>query len=66
MIRVEGEHLSLNFHGWVRGMRTESENLMPTWLEWLRARHGLSLFWGTAVYLFGLGLAGVKWVKGAL
>ena len=66
MIRVEPEHLSLNFHGWVRGMRTDADNLMPTWLDWLKAQHSVSLFWGTAVYLFGLGLAGVKWVKGAL
>jgi len=66
LIRLEPEHLSLNFHGWVRGMHTGSENLMPTWLEWLRARHGLSLFWGTAMYLFGLGLAAARWVKGAL
>ena len=66
MIRLEAEHLSLNFHGQVSGMRTGAENLMPTWLEWLRARHGLSLFWGSVVYLFGFGLAAVRWVKGAI
>ena len=66
MIRLDPEHLSLNFHGEVGGMRTGEQNLMPTWLEWLRARHGLSLFWGSVVYLFGFGLAAVRWVKGAL
>jgi hypothetical protein len=34
---------------------------MPTWLEWLRARHGLSLLWGTALYLFGLAVGVLRW-----
>ena len=70
MVRLEGDHLALNFHGWVRGMRTGSEDtphsLMPTWLDWLRARHGLSLLWGTTMYLFGLVTAAVRWLKVSL
>jgi len=57
--------LLLAFRGKVRGMRTgwgdNPVDLMPTWLEWLKARHGLSLLWGTTLYLFGLGAAIVRW-----
>jgi hypothetical protein len=66
-VRLEPDHLSLSFHGWVRGMQTGSEetprSLMPTWLEWLRARHGLTLLWGTTAYVFGLATAAVRWLK---
>ena len=65
-LRLEPDHIGLKYHGRVGGMTAGSEenrrSLMPTWLEWLRARHGLSLFWGTALYLFGL-IAGVlRWL----
>jgi hypothetical protein len=66
-IRLHDDQLSLNFHGRVSGMRTGSDesarSLMPTWLEWLRARHGLSLLWGSTIYLFGMVLAVVRWFK---
>jgi hypothetical protein len=32
-------------------------------LEWLRARHGLTLLWGTTAYVFGLATAVVRWFK---
>jgi hypothetical protein len=68
-VRLEPSHLTMSFHGRVRGMKTGSDesqqNLMPTWLDWLRARHGLSLLWGTSVYLFGIGTAVVRWFKAA-
>jgi hypothetical protein len=57
--------LGLRFHGDVGGMETGSyedpRNLMPGWLEWLRARHGASLLWGTALYIFGLVTAALRW-----
>ena len=28
---------------------------------WLQARHGLSLMWGTRIYLFGLVMGGLRW-----
>jgi hypothetical protein len=34
---------------------------MPTYLEWLRARHGLSLLWGTTLYLFGVIVGALRW-----
>jgi hypothetical protein len=66
-LRLGSDHLTLNFQGRVRGMRTGSDDnphtLMPTWLEWLSARHGLSLLWGTTFYLFGMALAVIRWFK---
>jgi hypothetical protein len=29
-------------------------SLMPTRLEWLQARHGLSLLWASSLYLMGI------------
>lgn len=64
-LNLQDDHLNLKFHGRVRGLSIGSgENhysLMPTWLEWLKARHGLSLFWGTALYLFGLIVGALRW-----
>jgi hypothetical protein len=57
--------VNLQFHGFVTGMSTGSEenprNLMPTYLEWLRVRHGLSLFWGAVLYLFTLSVGLLRW-----
>jgi hypothetical protein len=57
--------IALAFRGTVRGMRSgwgaRPANLMPTWLDWLRARHGLSLLWGTTLFLFGLITEILRW-----
>lgn len=59
------DHLILRFHGHVRGMKTGSigngRSLMPTYLEWLRARHSLSLLWGTSLYIFSLIVGILRW-----
>ena len=61
--------LDLQFHGYVGQMQTGSyknpRNLMPSWLEWLRARHGVSLLWGTAFYVFGIISAALRWFRGS-
>lgn len=61
----KNDHLSLNFQGDVSGMETGSRqnarSLMPTWMDWLRARHGLSLLWGSTLYVFGMALAVLRW-----
>jgi hypothetical protein len=58
-------HLVVNFHGRVHGMTTGTgesrRSLMPTYLEWLQARHGLSLLWGTTLYLFALIVGVIRW-----
>jgi hypothetical protein len=65
VLELDGARLALAFHGRVRGMVAGSDDhprdLMPTWLEWLRARHGLTLLWGSALYLFGLLMAAWRW-----
>jgi len=56
--------ITLEFHGIVRGLKTgddEHTNLLPSCLEWLQARHGLSLMWGTAIYLLGLIMGVLRW-----
>lgn len=66
-IQLEPGSAALQFHGFVEGMETGSQDyprdLMPTYLEWLHSRHGLSLLWGTAIYIFGLVLAALRWFK---
>ena len=57
--------IAATFQGDVREMRTGSgedpASLMPTLLEWLRKRQALSLLWGTALYLSGIGLTLRRW-----
>jgi hypothetical protein len=64
-LRLQEDKIDLKFHGRVRGMSIGSDesrrSLMPTWLDWLRARHSLSLLWGTAFYLFGLIAGALRW-----
>jgi hypothetical protein len=50
-------------HGMTAGSDETSRSLMPTWLDWLKARRGLYLLWGTAVYLFGLIVGVLRWLK---
>jgi hypothetical protein len=57
--------IAATFQGDVREMRSgsgdEPRSLMPTLLEWLRKRQALSLLWGTALYLSGIGLTLRRW-----
>lgn len=64
-LQLHGDHIALGFHGRVRGMTTGTgsgrRSLMPTWLEWLKAQHGLSLLWGSAAYLFTVAAGVIRW-----
>jgi hypothetical protein len=66
-LHLQNDQIDLKYHGRVRGMSAGSgenrRSLMPTWLDWLRARHGLSLLWGTAIYLFGLIVGALRWLR---
>jgi hypothetical protein len=66
-LTMEDGQLALKFHGYVREMTTgweeSRENLMPSWLEWLSARHGLTLLWGTTLYIFGVAFGVLRWWK---
>jgi hypothetical protein len=64
-LELEADRIAWKFHGRVRGMTTGTgegrRSLMPTCLEWLRARHGLTLLWGTSVYVFALIAGALRW-----
>jgi hypothetical protein len=63
--RLGDDGVVLRFHGMVRGMSAGSgetrRSLMPTVLEWVRARHGLALLWGTTAYVVGLFVTVLGW-----
>lgn len=64
-LALKEDHIAFAFHGRVRGMTTGGDknqiSLMPTYLEWLSARHGLTLLWGTSLYVFGIILSVIRW-----
>jgi hypothetical protein len=43
------------------GAGDEPRSIMPSLVTWLRQRQGLSLLWGTALYLFGVTTTLRKW-----
>jgi hypothetical protein len=57
-LRPDPQGIVVRFHGDVSDMTVGSgesrRSLMPTVFEWLAARHGLSLLWGTTAYIVGL------------
>jgi hypothetical protein len=67
--QLRPDRLSISFDGTVRGMSTgdehERRSLMPTWLDWLKAQHGLSLLWGSSLSAAGIAMAVLRWFKGA-
>ena len=58
--------ISLRFEGSVHDIETGGgegfRSLMPTYLEWARARHGATLLWGSALYLFGITMTVLRWL----
>lgn len=64
-IEFGANQIGLKFRGAVWGMTTGTgeghRSIMPTYLDWLRARHGLSLLWATSLYLFGLIAGALRW-----
>lgn len=68
-LQLGDDGLAVRFHGTVRGMSAGSgdvqRSLMPTLLEWLRARHGLSLLWGTTAYVVGAVMTVLGWRRRA-
>jgi hypothetical protein len=63
LLKDDGIHL--DFHGWVQGMTTGSEdnrrNLMPSYLEWLNERHGLALLWAAFGWVLAFALGVIRW-----
>ncbi len=66
-LNLGNDQIVINFHGGVSGLTTgwdqNRKNLMPTWLEWLSARHSLKLLYGAALFIFGIAFAIYKFLK---
>ena len=66
-LSFDANSISLQYQGITRGMTTgfgeTRTDLMPTMLEWLRARHGLTLLWGSTLYVFGMVVGVLRWLK---
>jgi len=64
-LSLADDGIALRFHGQVRGMTVGDGDsrlsLMPSYLEWLEAQHGLALLWGATLYLFGLLAGAMRW-----
>ena len=64
-LELREDHIRLTFRGRARGMSTgwgtASRSLMPTYLEWLKERHGLYLLWGSTLHLFGIFAGILRW-----
>jgi hypothetical protein len=62
---LRDDGIATTFQGDVRELRSGAgdhpRSLMPTLLDWLRQRQGLSLLWGTALYMFGVVTTFRKW-----
>jgi len=59
--------ITVQYEGKVWGMSAGSHeyptSLMPSLLEWLRARHGLSLLWGSTLYVTGMLMVVLRWFR---
>jgi hypothetical protein len=68
-LELQDDRINFSFHGLVGGMTSGVEehryNIMPTYLEWLSASHGLTLLWGTTLYFFGLIFSVWRWWRTA-
>jgi hypothetical protein len=64
-LRFDGQTISCEFDGAAQelsiGEGGRRQNLMPTWLEWIRQQDALLQFWAASAYLAGLGLAVGRW-----
>jgi len=64
-LQLGADAISIRFQGDARGMRSgygdAPRTLMPTLLDSLRAREGVKLLWGTALWLFGMVMALRRW-----
>lgn len=56
-------HAYANVRGMTIGTQSNVRSLMPTYLEWLSARQGVALLWGSTLYLTGLLASMLRWLK---
>jgi hypothetical protein len=67
LLRSDGQALFSQFDGAAKelsiGEGKRSQNLMPTWLEWVRQQDALVQFWALAGFLSALGLGVGRWLR---
>jgi hypothetical protein len=56
-------HAYANVRDMTLGAQRNVRSLMPTYLDWLSARQGLALLWGSTLYLTGLLASMLRWLK---
>jgi hypothetical protein len=66
-LQVTDAGLHVNLSGSARELKIgngdDMESLRPSYLEWLAEYHTLQLAWGSAAWLLGLVLGGLKWLQ---
>ena len=66
-LQVTDTGLHVNLSGSARELKTgngdDMQSLRPSYLEWLAEYHTLQLAWGSAAWLLGLVLGGIKWLQ---
>jgi hypothetical protein len=64
-LEMNPNHVNVKLRAKVSGMTLGTgeahRSIMPTYLEWVRARHSAGLLWGTSLYLFGIAAAVLRW-----
>ncbi len=63
-LSLDRKDIGISFRGDVQDIVTgtnDERSLMPSVLEWLQAHHGLSLLWGSTLYVFGLLYGMYRW-----
>jgi hypothetical protein len=66
-LRLLDDRIALKFRGSVSAVATGGEDigrdLMPSLLQWLKARQPLSLVWGATIFLYGLIVSATRWYR---
>jgi hypothetical protein len=66
-VQPDEEMFELEIHGYADvvevGSTTNPVDARPTWLEWLRSRHGPALVWATCVWVFGAFAVVRRWTR---
>ncbi|KWT74717.1 MULTISPECIES: hypothetical protein [unclassified Variovorax] len=66
-LRLLDDRIALKFRGSVSAVATGEEDigrdLMPSLLQWLKARQPLSLVWGATIFLYGLIVSATRWYR---
>ena len=64
-IALTDSGIALHFRGNVEditvGWGERPRSLMPSWLEYLKSNHGLSLLWSAVIYVFGIAAGIYRW-----